>query len=1058
MVNQQLGNYLVRTAVRTVLTGSALAAGLGIANAQQASTSQSDTQADAPQLVAQAATPATAPATPTTSSALQLQQVVITGSRIAVPNQTSISPVTFVNAQAFQQLGATRVEDVLNRLPQVFADLNSTSINGGLGTETVDLRGLGAGRTLVLIDGLRMSYGDPRVSGAPSDLKMIPTPLIQNVQILTGGASSIYGADAVAGVVNFKLIQHFEGIKLIANGGGYFHSNDNNQNVISDLTASNATAHGIYKEAPSSVATGAQKELTFIAGMNTADNRGNATFYASYRNIAKATQKLYSYSACSLASGFVPHLAKGKTSGNSNFSCSGSLTSYPGTFLKFKGGTTTSTNTVGPGGTLLPISAEPRFNFGPLNYMQAPDITWAAGAFLHYDLNPHATVYNSTMFMDDRTQLQIAPSGDFGNIVGVGCANPYLSPAELALWCGGSTAGNVNSAGLANGLIILRRNVEGGNRVDDEEHTDWREVLGVKGQINDNWTYDTSYQYSMVNLSDTYLNDVSIEKMNYATDVINTPTGPQCRATAPTSAGGQGISAGLASGCVPWNIFGTGPVDPKSVAYISTPGLLRGQIVQQIVDANFTGDLSQYVQLPTARSGLQLALGTEYLDINSYVLQDQEFQSGDLAGQGGSRLPVKGALESWDEYFEVRLPLVEDKPFAKSVATDDSYRHSHYSLGRGIDTNTYSLGLTWSPTSDVRLRGTFTRAVRAPNVVELFSPQNVNLDGTVDPCAGPTPTYSPTQCARTGVPPSRYGTISANPAAQYYGLIGGNPDLKPETALTSSFGVGITPHWVPNLRAQIDYYDIKIKGIIRSIGENTILNNCASAGLFCNFVHRDALGSLWLTTQGFVTDTLGNVGNLEEKGIDFDISYTYDFGRWGRASTSFLGTYLKSYEETPVAALSSSAYDCAGFYGPTCSNNTSGTGGPVFHWRHDWTATWSTPFQPLAVTVGWRYLDAVTLETLSSNKNLGTGGTVASGKISNTDARIPSISYIDLSVDYHVTDKVELRLGCNNLFDRDPPVIGSGNLPAPPIGNGNTMPGTYDWGGRFVFGELSAEF
>src|SRR6185312_3814995 len=180
---------------------------------------------------------------------------------------------------------------------------------------------------------------------------------------------------------------------------------------------------------------------------------------------------------------------------------------------------------------------------------QAPDVTWNAGAFMHYDINSHATVYNSTMFMDDRTVLQIAPSGDFGNIVNVSCGNPYLSAAELALWCGGSTAGNVNSNGIANGLLILRRNVEGGNRQDDEEHTSWREVLGVKGPIGSDWTYDLNYQYSMVNLSDTFLNDVSIEKMNDATDVVMGPSGPECATTA------AGITTGLAAGCVPWNIF-----------------------------------------------------------------------------------------------------------------------------------------------------------------------------------------------------------------------------------------------------------------------------------------------------------------------------------------------------------------------------------------------------------------------------------------------------------------------------------------------------------------------
>ena len=585
------------------------------------------------------------------------------------------------------------------------------------------------------------------------------------------------------------------------------------------------------------------------------------------------------------------------------------------------------------------------------------------------------------------------------------------------------------------------------------EHSDWREVLGVKGPINDNWTYDASYQYSMVNVQQHYDNDISITKMNYAMDAVTNPTTgqPECAATA------AGITTGLAAGCVPWDIFAPGQVTPAMTGYLDTPGESRGQIVQQIIDTNFTGDLSQYVQLPTAHTGLEVAAGTEYIDVNSYTQPDEEFQTGDLAGQGGSTLPVSGAIESWDEYMEARLPLLEDMPFAKSLTTDDSYRHSHYALG--FNTNTFTAGLAWTPEQDVRFRGTFTRAVRAPNIVELFSVQNVALDGSEDPCAGTHPSFSQTQCANEGVSASQYGSIQPNTAAQYNGKPGGNTGLKPETALTTSFGVGITPHWVPNLRLQIDYYDIKIENIIRSIGENTILNDCAEADLFCSLVHRDALGSLWLTTNGYVVDTLANVGDLEEKGVDFDISYSRDFGRWGRLSTAFNGTYLDSYLVTPIAASPGTAYDCAGYYGPTCSGLVNGAGGPVFKWRHNWSATWETPFQPLSVTLGWRFMDSVTLEKLSPNPNLGlTTKSVATGGISNTDDHIPSYSYVDFSGAYQLTEDILIRLGVNNLFDKDPPVIGATDLPSPPVGNGNTMPGTYDWGGRYVFGEVSLQF
>lgn len=1054
MVNQQLGNSLVRAAVRTVLTGGALAATFGLAHAQQAQSDaqqsnaqNSDAQQSNGQILVAQATPTNAPATtPLTGAEAQLSEVVVTGSRIATPNQTSISPVTFVNANTFAQMGATRVEDVLNRLPQVMAAQNATSINGGNGTETVNLRGLDAKRTLVLIDGLRMGPGDPR--SAPSDVKMIPTALIENVQILTGGASSIYGADAVAGVVNFKLLDNFQGVKLIANGSGYFHSNNNDQGVESAINTFNATNPGgaYYPPAPSSAATGAAKELTFIAGINAPDGKGNATFYLSYRNIAKATQNLYSYSACSLASGF-----KGGP-----FSCSGSATAYPGFFSLYKNGKVSQDNTVGPGGTLLPQADGPLFNFGPLNYMQAPDVLWSAGAFMHYDVNSHVTVYNNTMFMDDTTALQIAPSGDFNNPIAVNCNNPLLSSAEVAAWCyqPGQLTTTIDPT---NQLLINRRAIESGNRVTELEHTDWREVLGVKGPLSQNWTYDVSYQLSMVNLQQTSVNDLSITKLGYALDDV-TDTNPK------DSTYGQVVCAAtllnpvptLAAGCQPWDIFAPGAVSPAAAAWVGTTANQRGQVLQHIVEADFTGDLSQYVQLPTAHSGLQVALGSEYIDVHSYTLPDQTYQAGDLAGAGGKTLPVQGTVESWDEYVEAKLPLLQDKPFAKSLDTDDSYRHSHYA--QGFDTNTFSAGLEWAPIQDVRVRGTFTRAVRAPNVVELFSVQNVVLDGTSDPCAG-SPTYSAAQCALTGVSASQYGSISPNPAAQYNGLRGGNPNLKPETATTTSVGVGLTPHWVPNLRLQVDYFDIKIQNIIRAIGSNTILNSCATSGQFCDLIHRDVLGSLWLTSSGFVTDTLANVGTLEEKGVDFDASYQHDIGRFGRISSNFNGTYLGSYLVTPVAANPGSEYNCAGFFGPTCSGNTSGAGAPLYKWHHVWSFNWDTPWQPLSLYVDWRYMGSTTLEFLSSNPNLGKiGGTVANGKIPNTDVSIPAYNYVDFSGSYQITDGVLFRLGVNNIMDKSPPIVGSTGLPGPPIGNGNTMPGTYDWGGRYVFGELSMQF
>ncbi|MGA7538369.1 MAG: TonB-dependent receptor, partial [Steroidobacteraceae bacterium] len=752
------------------------------------------------------------------------------------------------------------------------------------------------------------------------------------------------------------------------------------------------------------------------------------------------------------------------------------------TFLFFGPGGSSTLNTVGASGQLLPISSEARFNYGPYNYMQAPEETWNSGAFLHYRFNEHAQLYASTMFMSNSVLLQIAPGGDFGAGLNVDCANPYLSSSELSLWCDGSTAGYVNESfsapttfpdgvtytpTLVNGvltpasrdLLILRRAIEGGDRLNDQRHEDWRMVLGIKGAINDNWTYDLSYQYSQgTSQSDT--NDYSKTKMGYALDAVDVLNGsivapgtpgatPECRVTA------AGDAEGLALGCVPWNVFQAGGTTSAMNNYLGVIGTDEGTITQQIIDTNFTGDLSQYVQLPTAHSGLELAAGTEYIDWTLANQTDAIDAVGDEGGSGGPAPSVFGAIESFSEYLEARLPLLQGLPFAQSLTTDDSFRHSSYALG--FATNTFSLGLAWQPIRDIRLRGTFTRAVRAPNITELYTPDTIALDATIDPCSGTTPTYSASQCAREGVTPAEYGHILPNPAAQYSGIIGGNPDLKPETATTKSFGIQFTPSFLRNFNASVDYYDIKIDSVIKGVGENTILIDCATEDLFCSAIHRDSHGSLWLSQQGYATDTLQNIGTLEQKGFDVQLTYAEDLARFGSLNWNFTGTHIISYLLTSVASVPSSAYDCAGYYGATCGGPP--VGAPAFGWRHDMQVTWDTPLRPLSVTAGWRYLSSVKLDVLSSNPNLGTPGlTVADGGVSNTDESIPAYNYLDLSAAYQATDGVLVRLGCNNLMDKSPPVIGASDLPPPPFGNGNTLPGTYDWGGRYVFGEIDVQF
>jgi outer membrane receptor protein involved in Fe transport len=1021
MLHDNLGNVALRRAVQLALTGGALAATYGAADAQTVA----------------ANTPA-----PETN----LEEVVVTGSRISVPNQVSISPVTFVSADTIQQSGAIRIEDVLNSLPQVTGSQGSGIVNGSDGTATINLRGLNAKRTLVLVDGLRLGPGDPR-SGGASDVNMIPSELVESVDVLTGGASSVYGADAVAGVVNFKLNDHFEGVKLIADAGLYQHHNNNQDEVQDAITTFNVDNGANFAPAPSTTTGGATKSLAFIAGVNSEDGKGNATFYATYRNVNSVIQSKYSVSACTLASGYATSTGR--------LSCSGSGTTNPARFFQYTtGGVPLNDNTINSSGALVPFTDANRFNYGPLNYFQRPDERYTTGAFLHYEFNEHADVYANTMFMDDRSVAQIAPSGAFQTVFNVPCNNPYLTAQEVNTWCGpnDSIGASTGAAPGTTNLYIGRRLVEGGNRQDDLEHTDFREVLGVKGKAIDGWEYDASFQFSLVNLAETYLNDVSKTKLQDALNVVTVNGVPTCSVVA------AGVASGLGYGCVPFNPFQPGGVTPAAAAYLDTPGVQRGQIKQTIVNINVTGDLGTYgVQSPFANNGVKINAGGEWRDERSFTDPDAEFQTGDLAGQGGQTLPVDGGVVSRDGFIEFNAPIAEDRFLAKSLAVEGGYRYSSYSLG--FNTNTYKIGLEWSPAEDYRFRGSFSRAVRAPNAGELFSTQSVGLDGVTDPCAGPTPSATRAQCLNAGVSQSQYGNVAANPAAQYNGLTGGNPDLKPETALTTSFGIGWTPSYIPNFRAQVDYYDINIENVIQGIGADTILAECVSSDLFCNLIHRNSIGSLWLSNQGYVTDTLANVGGLREKGVDVDLAYAFDMGAFGKLHTTLQGTWVNKYEITPILTLGETARNCAGYYGPQCSSFDGGAGAPVFRYRQTVRTTWTTPWRGADVSVAWRYFSPVQLESLSGNPNLsaGPGNTIASGAISNTDARIPSFTYIDITGSIKLADKISFRLGINNLLDKQAPAIGLTNQPGT-AANGNTFPQIYDALGRYIFGQLAVQF
>ena len=963
-----------------------------------------------------------------------IQTVTVTGTRIVTPNLTSISPVTTLTGAEMTNTGRTTVEDVLNTVPQVFGSQNSGVSNTATGTAYVNLRDLDSKRTLVLVNGRRLGPGDPSSgfvrNSYGADLNAIPPALIERVDILTGGASSVYGADAVSGVVNFVMNTHFEGVRVNASYGFYNHDNGN---AIQSVLDSNTPP----VQFPSSVDTGFTKDASVILGVNTPDDKGNATFYATYRNAAPIVQSQFDYSACTLLSGVT-------------FSCGGSSTSGPpysgGRFNLITNpvtGTIGPDQTIGPGGSVQPFTLNNLYNYGALNYFSRPDERYTAGSFSHYQINDHIDAYGELMFMRDDTTSQVAPSGAFfggypfdphGNgALTVNCSNPFLSSGELTAWCNGSTAGDTQ-------LLIGRRNVEGGPRQQEITHQSYRVVLGGRGDIDDVWKYDTYWQYGQVQLSSTFVNDVSWSNIQNSLLVQNVNGVPTC----------QAVINGTDPRCVPWNIFTPGGVTSAATSYLSIPLLQSGTVTERVFNANFSGELGKYgVQLPTAKGGLDVNTGFEYRQEKSAFQPDESYIDDLGAGQGGAVLPVAGGYTVRELFFEGRLPLIEDAFLAQNLALDAGYRWSSYSLG--FRTDTYKLGLEWTPIPDVRVRGSFQRAVRVPNVGELYSPQQVALDGVTDPCAGATPSLTLEQCERTGVTPAQYGHIESNPASQYYGFIGGNPHLQPETALTRSVGFTLTPTQIDGLRFTIDYFDIKINNAIQNPNADFTLIGCAQTGNpdICDRIHRANDGSLWTSPSGFVEDILTNIGFIHTKGFDVDSDYRFPMASAGTLEARYVGTYTNSYEVSPQPGAT---YECAGYFGGIC-------GAPLPHWRNTLSLGWQTPVKGLHATVAWRYLDPVSLDSSARGLTFLAGSYAAgAGTVGAppTDLRLSSRSYFDASVDYQY-NRYTLRVGANNLLDKDPPLNGATTCPTGPC-NGNTWPVIYDVTGRFLYAQVSADF
>jgi len=1007
--------------------------------------------------------------TPAQAQSSGVETVVVTGSRIPQQGLVSATPVTAVSAQEIKNEGTTNVENLLNNLPSVFADQGSMASNAASGTASVNLRDLAPKRTLVLIDGKRLMPGDPdalsHATGGVADINMIPAALVERVEVETGGASAVYGSDAVAGVVNFILRKDFEGVEI--DGQYSIAENGNSHITAADFPINAGTP---YPGAPKDVWDGGTGNVSVLLGVNSADGKGNVTLYGSIESQQAILESQRDFSACSSAVNFPSGPGAGGLPSN-GFACVGSSTTPRGKFtsvdvgnavaLKVPGypkGTSvsfgpTTTGAVGPTG--------PSFNFAPFNYLQRPDTRYNFGAQGHYDISNHVEFYSSVMFMDDHTIAQVAPGGAFQTPFLINCDNPLLSASEQAKLCpvGAPVVNGPPGAVFGPGdpganatVLVGRRAVESGDRVDDLRHTQYRIVFGVKGDLDNTWSYDIFAQYGLTAYADNQTGYWSSKSLQNALQVVNVAGVPTCKSVINQSD----------PTCVPINIFTSAPgaLTPAMLAYVTTNGVAIGQTEEEVMGGNLVGDLGQWgIQSGWAKSPAAVSLGAEYRQEGLKYEPDRELATGDLGGLGGPRPAQSGQFDVSEYYVEARMPLIQDQPFAEDLTINGAFRYSAYSnVG---STTTFKYGAEWQPIDDFRLRGGFSKSVRAPNTTELFTPQAVILFGGQDPCANngstnapPTASFAPGSfCANTGLTPAQKGTILPCPAGQCSQQIDGSTALKPEASDTWTAGVVFTPSFLENFSLTVDYFNIKVNNAIGTVGAGTILGDCENGILAaCALIHRDPTTNTLWTGNGYVINHTANLGFIKTEGVDMEANYQseirdlgndldMDTGDIGSLSANFVGTYLDEFKTEPAPTSSpffSGSFDCAGYFGTIC-----GTPAPV--WRHKMRVTWDTPWD-LSLSVQWRHLSTVHFDF-----DAGVGGN--SGAFDVQDQHIPDYDYFDLSASYQVNPAFEIRGGVNNVFDKDPPLLDSSNLgiSSPPFGNGNTYPQVYDALGRVLF-------
>jgi iron complex outermembrane recepter protein len=762
----------------------------------------------------------TAPATQVAQAAQQTETIEVTGSRIKNTDSASANPITVVTSEDIARSSSVTAEDILRKLPVLDnngAGVGSTVNNGSFGAATASLRNLGYTRTLVLVDGKRVPFTNFGASADAVDLNSIPAGMIDHIDVLRDGASALYGADAVGGVVNIVLKKHFQGVELDGSVG--------------------ETSHG--------------DGLTYSVGSTVGSDfdRGNVVINVTHdhrdpvlqinRDWASDEFKGTDNVGAGPVSSRVPGL-RGNIPGIGNVYFYGPSGQF--VQLNAAGGLANPAdasllrsdvfNT--PGGLRFDLTAHPDLTVG----LDRTQLAFSS----HYDVAPNITAIFDGFYTDRNSEQALNPDPLGSSITTTKFPNGLnLIPALLP--DGTPNPGNPFGRDIT---VTSTRRFETGLRTQEDESQVYRLHTGLQGTVFNNYDWEVGYSYGQsqtVERQDNTANFDHIAKL----------------------AGIEACGADVALGCSPANFLGTDTLTAAQAHYAFYTAIRNTKETQQYAYGNISGPI---YTLPAGP--LSFAAGWEYRSETLFDQPDQIAINGDsdadTFGGGGSESVASG-------YAELNIPVLSNLPFVKALTFDTSARYDYFTIsGRSL---TWKFGVDYAINDDFRLRGSKSTGFRAPQVKELFGGGFESAEPANDPCSQGEAFAGTGRCnatlAAAGVNP---GTFISQQTGQINSITGGNKNLKPETSYQYSVGTVFTPTYVPGLSVSVDYYDIHLRNAIGTLGAQTILNDCFGPnGTHCDLINPRQAGTGEVT---IIQDSELNLGSETTNGIDIDVGYGFD--------------------------------------------------------------------------------------------------------------------------------------------------------------------------------------